>query len=174
MRPSFYWPENPSRHSDSRRRAVCEKPGRPLEDDNEPGGTFGDLIPGDGADLQNKVLNPILRDQLAAALWPMVDALPGDQPSLIRGIYQKGQTIQEAGKSVGMTKEKAASERQKALAALRKGKNRAKLEAYHSRLCYSYGLKSSLARWKTTFTSGTEAAAIKIIELLDKAGSRHL
>ena len=141
----------------------------PLEEGDDSGETFGDLIPDNHEDPMEGVLNTIHNQELAEVLWPMVDNLPDQQSFILHEVYQGGKSVQEAGQAIGMSRGQARNERQKALAALRRGPNGAKLEAYHSRLCYSYGLKGGIGRWRRTSMSSTEEAAIKVMELMEKA-----
>ena len=59
--------------------------------------SVGDSV-ADQTDQYRDVLDDMERQQLKAVLWPMVDALPGNEPEIIRKRYQEGLTFKEVGK----------------------------------------------------------------------------
>lgn len=71
------------------------------DDDNL---TVGDMI-ADPWDAYSDMLEQIRNDELAAVLWPMVDALPGKQGEIIREKYQDGKTLKEMAATNGVTPE---------------------------------------------------------------------
>ncbi|MDE5907766.1 MAG: sigma-70 family RNA polymerase sigma factor [Lachnospiraceae bacterium] len=62
--------------------------------------TIGDLVPGD-ADVEGTVLDHIEQEELSNVLWSVVDTLPGNQPQVLRCMYQEGKTLKATGEAVG-------------------------------------------------------------------------
>ena len=89
----------------------------PLNEDGEE--TIGDLQPG-AEDVENSVLDDVQQEQLKAVIWPLVDALPGKQPTVIRMRYQEGLTLQECGDKLWLTLQGARTQEAKAFRELRK------------------------------------------------------
>lgn len=140
---------------------------RPIKGEDGPAGTFGDIVPAP-MDAYGEIIDALQREELAATLWAMVDSLPKEQARIIRDIYQKRMTIEQAGKASGMTKSRAAKCKDDALLTLRKGKNRERLEAFYDQERYSLGLRGSVQGWRMDHFSSTETAAFKMIRIMRK------
>lgn len=102
--------------------------------------TVGDMV-SDDVDIEANVLEDVQREQLKAALWPLVDALPGNQGKVIRQRYQENKTLKETAESVGITPQGVAEIEGKALRQLRRPRNAKVLESFvENERVYSMGL----------------------------------
>ncbi len=126
--------------------------------------TIGDLIP-DDVDVENSVLDAIEREELKEVLWPMVDTLPGNQPQVIRSLFQEGKTLKATGEEIGVTTERVRVIKQTALRELRKPSRRRILTAYLPEASGSMAYHhNGVNEFNCTWTSSTELAAFKIYE----------
>lgn len=118
---------------------------------------LGDTIASE-EDLESDVLDREQLRELGAVLWPLVDALPGDQAAVIRMRYQEGKTYRDTGEAIGGSPEKARQTEQKALRALR-GSGR--LQPFLPEAMGSLAYRGSGAgTFNITWTSSTEKAAL--------------
>ena len=96
---------------------------------NEDGdSTLGDMVAGN-ADVEGAVLDKVEKEELKHVIWPVVDSLPGNQPYIIRAIFQEGKTLKAAGEKIGVSVERARQIRNRAIRELRKPCRREKLAA---------------------------------------------
>ena len=143
----------------------------PLSDDPE-GGTLGDLA-ADPEDLEDSFVAAADQEELAALLWPLVDDLPGKQPEVIRGIYQRTSSAPQIAAELGIGEQEAVNLHKKALRALRKPERSNRLRPYlpEAEQIYMDAMKGNgVGIWKRTETSSTERAAIKAYE---RTGGKH-
>lgn len=132
--------------------------------------SLSEAIDEDGNELQEVIADPedrletaldkIQREQLAALLWSLVDALEAEQAEVIRERFQGCKTFRECGASLGCSPESVRQIEAKALRKLRSGENLKKLRPHYIDL-YGEGLSGSLQGFMTTRTSSTERAALK-------------
>lgn len=115
--------------------------------------TLGELVPGDD-DVENAVLDDVEREELQATIWPMVDALPEDQPAVIRARYQHGMTLQMIGENLGVSYSRVNDIEKKALRGLRKKGYR--LRAFLPEEMGSRAYRGSRETFRSTWTSSTE------------------
>lgn len=143
----------------------------PLSDDPE-GGTLGDLA-ADPEGLEDSFVAAADQEELAALLWPLVDDLPGKQPEVIRGIYQRTSSAPQIAAELGIGEQEAVNLHKKALRALRKPERSNRLRPYlpEAEQIYMDAMKGNgVGIWKRTETSSTERAAIKAYE---RTGGKH-
>lgn len=128
---------------------------------NEDSGTLGDMIAGD-VDIEGDVLDEVQQEQLKAVLWPLVDALPGNQGIVLRQRFQKNRTLKETGESIGITVEQVRQIEYKAMRGLRCSRNARVLRPFlMDEDIYSRGLiGNGVGRFNRTWTSSTERAAM--------------
>ncbi len=122
--------------------------------------SVGDLVPSD-TDVEGTVIDKVQHEQLKALIWPVVDALPGLGPQVIRSRYQEGKTLKETGELIGASLQQARQIENKAL-------------RYMERMCRKNGLiyfipdglyrHNGVAEFNRTWTSSTELAVLKICE----------
>lgn len=143
----------------------------PLSDDPE-GGTLGDLA-ADPEGLEDSFVAAADQEELSAILWPLVDDLPGKQPEVIRGIYQRTSSAPQIAAELGIGEQEAVNLHKKALRALRKPERSNRLRPYlpEAEQIYMDAMKGNgVGIWKRTETSSTERAAIKAYE---RTGGKH-
>ena len=134
----------------------------PLNEDTED--TVGDLQSG-AEDVENSVLDAVQQEQLKAMIWPLVDALPGKQPEVIRMRYQEGLTLQECGNKLGLTGERIRQNEVKAFRELRKPSRARQLKPFLDSYIYIRALQGNgVGTFNRTWTSSTERVALKIVE----------
>ena len=135
-----------------------DKPVKGLEDSEL---TVRDTIAGTD-DVEGSVLDEIQRQQLKEVLWSVVDALPGTMPQVLKMRYQEGATLEAAGRSLGINREKARQYESKALRLLRLPYRSDKLRPFlYSDGTYSRALKGcGVTRFNQTWTSSTEYVAL--------------
>lgn len=122
--------------------------------------TVGELTGAD-TDVEGEVIERIKDRQLKDALWGCVDALPDQQPEIIRKRYQDEMTLSEIGKEYGVTAEAVRQKHAKALRELRKPRNTKQLRPFLPGVgIYEGGIDS----FNRTWTSSTERAALSMVK----------
>lgn len=130
----------------------------------EDSGTIGDMIAAN-EDVEGDVISAADQELLKEILWPMVDALPGDQGPVIRARYQEGKTLKETGKQMGVTIERVRQIENKALRELRSPSRVRVLNPYLDAAIYSKAIRGcGVARFDATWTSSTERTALQMAE----------
>lgn len=124
--------------------------------------TVGDMVPGQ-EDVEGAVLDVMDAGELQAVLWSEVDALPDEQPEVIRARFQRGETLQAVGKDMGVTIERVRQIESKALRELRKPSHSRKLRPFlpeaAERQVYRH---NGVAEFNRTWASSTERVAMKL------------
>lgn len=130
----------------------------------EDEGSMYDLLPGQ-EDLEETVTDHVQQEQLRDVLWDMVDALPGQQPAVIRMRYQEGRSLKETGDRIGCNVNQACAIQNKALRELRMPSRARVLEALMYGETYSKAIKGSgVQHFNRTWTSSTERAALDLAD----------
>ncbi len=135
-----------------------------LDDEDEDAASLYEAI-ADPQDAFSGVEGEIYQDQLSRCLWACVDSLPEKQPEIIRARYQGGLTVEAAGQSCGVRKEKAILEERRALKALRTGKRRAILYPFYETIRSAAMKGVGALRFSQTLTSATEREALRLYEM---------
>lgn len=93
-------------------------------------------------------------------LWECVDRLEGQQPCIMRMLYQQGLSRRAAGDAIGTTPKKVRAQELKALRSLREGRNRRMLQGYYVDYiaCHAY-------RGGNEWSSATERTALDLLEI---------
>lgn len=139
-----------------------------LSEDGED--TIGVLLQG-ADDVEGSVLDEVQQEQLASTLWPIVDALPGQQGEVIRLRYQHDMTLRQAAERLEKTPERVRQIQAKALRELRKPSRAKHLKPFLDDV-YSDGLRGNgIGSFSRSWTSSTERAALKLADR-DHTGSR--
>lgn len=125
--------------------------------------TVGDMVPGD-TDVEGSVLDKIEREELEHVIWSVVDTLPGNQPQVIRCMYQEGKTLKATGEEVGgISVERVRAIKQNAFRELRKPSRRNKLIAFLPEVMGSTAYQhNGVGEFRRTWTSSTERVAIRL------------
>ena len=129
----------------------------PLSDDKDASSLY-ELIPGE-ENMEDDIIDRLDYENLKNTLWQCVDGLEGNQPRVIRLVYESGMNREEAGAEIGIDKNAVRLQEQKALRKLRYGKNAGKLEPYYE----SY-IKAHAYDRGTEWDSITERLALDLIE----------
>lgn len=129
-----------------------------------------DIVLGDSIasneDIESTILDKLEAQQLKDTLWPLVDALPGKQPEVIRARYQEGRTLEDVGKEMGVTGNMVRQIQATALRELRKPSRADQLRPFLDEVIYSKGIRGGgVRRFHETWTSSTEREALKLVEL---------
>lgn len=124
--------------------------------------TIGDLVSGD-ADVESSVLDKIEREELKQVLWSMVDALPEEQAQVIRSLYKEGKTLEETGKTIGISLGRVRAVKQTAFKGLQRPSRRIILEAFLPEFAESMAYRhNGIDEFNRTWTSSTELTALKL------------
>lgn len=134
----------------------------PIGEDRED--TVGDLQPGT-VDVEDSVLDAVQQEQLKAAIWSLVDALPGKQPEVIRMRYQERLTLRECGERLGLVLQGVRTQESNAFRELRKPSRAKQLRPFLNDYIYSRATQGNGAgTFGRTWTSSTERVALKLVE----------
>ena len=126
-----------------------------------------DLLPS-AINEEEQVIEKIQQEELKEVLWSLVDALPGEQPKIIRLRYQNGMTLRAIAEDKGVTLETIRQQERKGLGELRKPSKSKLLRPFlpDDDRIYSMGLQGNgVERFNMTWTSSTERAALRDWEL---------
>lgn len=133
----------------------------PIGEDEDA--TLYELVPGSDVGYDD-MLERVEHEQLKAAIWPIVDGLPGRQPEVIRARFQENKTLREVGEDFGCTIENVRTIERKALRELRKpSRSKQLLPFLEDEVIRSRGMQYTGAEaFKRTWTSATEYVALKL------------
>ena len=118
-----------------------------------------------GEDLEEDACRRLDRERLERTVWEAVDRLPGDQPAILRMIYQDGMTRIEAGKALGYGNGKVSLEERKALKTIRNTRRGRVFRAYYEEYLSAAPIHHvGVRRFQETWTSEVEREAIEWAE----------
>lgn len=129
-------------------------------------GTLGELLPSCG-DMAEETEERLTGEQLKRELWACVDSLPEEQAGVIRRRYREGETLWEAGETIGRSVERVRQIEQKALRELRKPARADRLRPFlpEAERIYNAALRGGgVGRFRCTWTSSTEREALRLAE----------
>lgn len=172
----------PAGHEISRYLGISIKQARQLQKDAEmaaigsldsPVAGAEDIVLGDSIasneDIESSILDKLEAQQLKDTLWPLVDALPGKQPEVIRARYQEGRTLEDVGREMGVTGNMVRQIQATALRELRKPSRADQLRPFLDEVIYSKGIRGGGNRaFSRTWTSSTEWAALDILQVQEE------
>lgn len=121
-----------------------------------------DLLPS-AINEEEQVIEKIQQEELKEVLWSLVDALPGEQPKIIRLRYQNGMTLRAIAEDKGVTLETIRQQERKGLGELRKPSKSKLLRPFlpDDDRIYSMGLQGNgVGSFNRTWTSSTERVAL--------------
>lgn len=118
--------------------------------------TLADAIPS-ADDTEQEITESVYSEQLNAAIWQAVDALPDKQLDIIRRRYMDNATIKAAGEATGITSGMVRREEFKALRALK-----TKLSPFLPEGSSAY-TGGGVGTFNRTWTSSTERCALKLL-----------
>lgn len=122
-----------------------------------------DLLPS-AMDEEEQTIEKIQHEQLCAVLWPLVDALPGQQLQVIRARYQEKRTLADIAREKGVTLDAIRQQETKGLRELRKPSKSKLLRPFlpDDDRIYSRALQGNgVGRFNLTWTSSTERVALE-------------
>lgn len=122
-----------------------------------------DLLPS-AMDEEEQTIEKIQHEQLCAVLWPLVDALPGQQPQVIRARYQEKRTLADIAKEKGVTLDAIRQQEAKGLRELRKPSKSKLLRPFlpdDDRIYFRALQGNGVGRFNLTWTSSTERVALE-------------
>ncbi len=119
--------------------------------------TISDIVP-DTRDAYAELLEEQYQQELKTVIWPLVDALPGDEPKVIRGRYQEEKTLRQLGEELGCCLDNIRQIERRALAELRKPTKICRLRPFgQDDDIKSRGMRGTgTERFNQTWTSATE------------------
>ncbi|MBD5528410.1 MAG: sigma-70 family RNA polymerase sigma factor [Lachnospiraceae bacterium] len=132
--------------------------------------TLGDMLPCAG-EVERDVIEDIQQGELAAILWPLVDALPDTEGYILRRRYQREQTYASIGHDMGIDRYKARRIEYKALRKLRYSRESRRLRSFlpeHAEVYDRAIVGNGVERFNTTWESSTERVAMWEISQSEK------
>lgn len=133
----------------------------------EDGYTIGDTV-ADPRDMLGEVLDKVQAEELASLLWSLVDNLSGKESAVVRGRFEKGQTLKECGTEIGLSVESVRRIEKKAIKNLSRRRMVDKLRPFVDWKAHSLGLHGTgLNAFKNSGMSSTERAAFKLMGIED-------
>ena len=116
-------------------------------------------------DLEADALDKVQAQQLKAAIWPLVDALPGRQPEALRARYRDGKTLKEAAAEMGCSYQNAERLCREGLRELRKPGRAKRLKPFLEDYIDTHAYKGNGASaFNRTWSSSTERTALGLLE----------
>ncbi|MCD7743992.1 MAG: sigma-70 family RNA polymerase sigma factor [Lachnospiraceae bacterium] len=150
------------------RSAQADSLDRPFDTDDDL--LVGDTVP-DSMDIECTVLDAVQQEELAAAIWPLVDSLDAEQAAVIRAKYQDGKSWAEIAEQMGLSRSQAAAREKKGLWELKRPQRaevlRPFMDEYISAHAYS---GNGVGVFNRTWTSSTERVALRLAE--NRGGER--
>lgn len=130
---------------------------------------LSELLP-DQKDVYGDVLDELQLDELKAVIWPMVDSLPDNQPTVIRMRFQEGKTLKEVGAVFGVSAEHTRQLQNKALRTLRRPQYSITLRPFlGDDLIRIYGMSGTgVGAFERTWTSATERTVLQLEEMIER------
>lgn len=129
------------------------------EDD---GLTLMDTIPS-AESMEEEATEKLYREELRSVLWPEVDALPGQQPLIIRARYQGGMNASQIADYIHADVAAVHREERKALHGLRRPASMVRLRPFFPEEVEAQAYRGSGAEsFRRTWTSSTERAALQM------------
>ena len=120
----------------------------------------------DPDDQIEELTDRLFRESLHEDLERSLADLPEREEELIRAVYYDGQTLKQVSDRIGCSQKYAWELEQQALEALRM---REELQAYRDDIITRHAYHGGFQRWKDTGTSSVEEAAVKLVELDERA-----
>ena len=143
--------------------ARMERIGSLDEPMTEDGLSYDDMLASD-VDIESDVLEQVEQEQLASALWGLVDTLPEKEAAVLRMKFQEGKTLEEAGEQIGITQAKARQLQGSAFKKLRSESSQSKIKPFIMDYIGTHAYGGSVQGFKRTGISSTEFTAFGLME----------
>lgn len=141
---------------------ACASLDAPLSDDDT--GTIADTIPGQ-PDIADTVAERLDGERMRHEVRAAMDDLPDEQADVLQRIYWQMQSVPSIARATGRSRGQLTRQHEKALASLRAGKHADALRAFLlPDNVESIALRGGIGRFRRTFESATEAAAMRLLE----------
>lgn len=132
---------------------------------SEPIGDDEDILLSDtlasDQDIEEDVIRKLDTAAMTEALWKTVDELPENMPEVLRHRYQKNITMNEVGKSLGMTASQARTIEYKALRKLRTPSRCEQFREYYEQYLAAGPIHHvGVNQFNRTWTSSVEAEVL--------------
>lgn len=113
--------------------------------------------------IEDDIIEELDREALRDILWPMVDELPGQQPTVLRARFRDELTLKEVGEIIGGAPDRAKQVEMKALRELRKLSRSKKLRPYMEQYIMAHAFKGcGVETFNRTWTSSVERAVLRL------------
>lgn len=117
-------------------------------------------------DVEGMVLDKVQVEQLKAVIWPLVDALPGRQPEVLRARFLEGKEFKDIGAETGHSLQNAYQAYRGGLRNLRQPGKANRLRPFLKDYIDTHAYRGNgAASFSCTGTSSTEWTAIKLAEM---------
>ena len=144
--------------------AVVKSLDAPAPGDDE-GMALSDMVAAP-EDAEGTVLEKVQAEQLKAVIWPLVDALPGRQPEVLRARFLEGKEFKDIGAETGHSLQNAYQTYRGGLRNLRQpGKAKRLLPFLRDYIDTHAYRGNGAASFSRTGTSSTEWTAMKLAEM---------
>lgn len=144
--------------------AVVKSLDAPAPGDDE-GVALSDTVAAPG-DVESAMLDKVQAEQLKAVIWPLVDALPGQQSAVLRARFIEGKEFKDIGAETGHSFQNAYQAYQGGLRNLRQPGRARKLLPFLKDYIDTHAYwGNGVAAFNRTGTSSTEWTAIKLAEM---------
>ena len=120
---------------------------------------------GSSEDISNEIIEAHYLEQLKETLWPIVNGLDEAQANVIKLRYCENLTLEQVGNKLNMDPMKVKCEESKGMRRLQNPGNMAKLRPFLPDQVEAVAFRGSVGSFGRTWTSSTEKAAIKCLEM---------
>jgi len=134
--------------------------------DGGESGTVGDLIAGPEL-IEDGIIDRMQQEQAKAALWSTVESLQDAQARTIKHRFGQNMTLGDVGRLMGIGVAAVEQNQRSALRVLR-GKPSIRRIAEEMGVIDQFAYRGGVAAFKRTWTSSTESAALKLLELSER------
>ncbi len=123
--------------------------------------TLADMV-SSGEDMEEGIIKALDRENMERELWLAVDDLPDSLPAVVRFRYREGKTLEQAGRSLGVSRSRITELERKAFRMLRTEKRSRKFRCYYEEYLkaapvHHVGVES----FNRTWTSSVERDALR-------------
>ena len=123
--------------------------------------TLADMV-SSGEDMEEEVIKALDRENMERELWLAVDDLPDSLPAVVRFRYREGKTLEQTGRSLGVSRSRITELERKAFRMLRTEKRSRKFRCYYEEYLkaapvHHVGVES----FNRTWTSSVERDALR-------------
>ncbi len=123
--------------------------------------TLADMV-SSGEDMEEEVIKALDRENMELELWLAVDDLPDSLPAVVRFRYREGKTLEQTGRSLGVSRSRITELERKAFRMLRTEKRSRKFRCYYEEYLKAAPVHHvGVERFNRTWTSSVERDALR-------------